>query len=109
MPSKVGVLESMTFSHTPEEAMSVGLGKACVPWKNWFCSREIEFFIEIQAEWEVYIHLHDSVFIHQPNQQPSDSVAQDTLTTSPPEPPAPWRVPEAQREHPCEFWEGIHL
>ena len=28
-PSKVGVLES-TFSHTPEEAMSVGLVKACV-------------------------------------------------------------------------------
>ena len=29
-PSKVGVLESITFSHTPEEAMSVGLVKACV-------------------------------------------------------------------------------
>ena len=29
-PSKVGVLESITFSHTPEEAMSVGLAKACV-------------------------------------------------------------------------------
>ena len=28
--SKVYVLESMTFSHTPEEAMSVGLVKACV-------------------------------------------------------------------------------
>ena len=28
--SKVGVLESITFSHTPEEAMSVGLAKACV-------------------------------------------------------------------------------
>ena len=42
-PSKVGVLERWTFSHTPEEAMSVGLAKACVPRKNWFCSREIEF------------------------------------------------------------------
>ena len=30
-PSKVGVLESITFSHTPDEAMSVGLAKACVP------------------------------------------------------------------------------
>ena len=30
-PSKVDVLESITFSHTPEEAMSVGLVKACVP------------------------------------------------------------------------------
>ena len=29
-PSKVGVMESITFSHTPEEAMSVGLVKACV-------------------------------------------------------------------------------
>ena len=28
--SKVCVLESITFSHTPEEAMSVGLVKACV-------------------------------------------------------------------------------
>ena len=45
-PSKVGVLESITFSHTPKEAMSVGLVKACVLRKNWFCSREIEFFIE---------------------------------------------------------------
>ena len=30
-PSKMDVLESITFSHTPEEAMSVGLVKACVP------------------------------------------------------------------------------
>ena len=29
-PSKVGVLESIIFSHSPEEAMSVGLAKACV-------------------------------------------------------------------------------
>ena len=29
-PSKVGVLESIIFSHTPDEAMSVGLAKACV-------------------------------------------------------------------------------
>ena len=29
-PSKVGVLERMIFSHTPEEAMSVGLVKAGV-------------------------------------------------------------------------------
>ena len=42
-PSKVGVFERWIFSHTPEEAMSVGLAKACVPRKNWFCSREIEF------------------------------------------------------------------
>ena len=29
-PSKVGVLESIIFSHTPEEVMSFGLAKACV-------------------------------------------------------------------------------
>ena len=40
-PSKVGVLERWIFSHTPEEAMSVGLAKACVPRKKWFCWREI--------------------------------------------------------------------
>ena len=30
-PLKVGVMVSITFSHTPDEAMSVGLAKACVP------------------------------------------------------------------------------
>ena len=49
-PSKVGVLESVIFSHTPEEAMSVRLAKACVLRKNWFCSREIEFLIEDKTE-----------------------------------------------------------
>ena len=33
-PSKVAVLERRIFSHTPEEAMSVGLAKACVPRKK---------------------------------------------------------------------------
>ena len=33
-PSKVGVLERIIFSHTLQEAMSVGLAKACVPRKN---------------------------------------------------------------------------
>ena len=28
-PSKVGVLERRIFSHTPEEAISAGLAKAC--------------------------------------------------------------------------------
>ena len=42
-PSEVGVLASIIFSHTPEEAMSGGLAKACVPSKNQFFSREIEF------------------------------------------------------------------
>ena len=56
-PLKVGVLVRMIFSHTPEEAMSGGLAKACVPSKNSFCSREIAFPNEDQTEWEVYIHL----------------------------------------------------
>ena len=29
-PIKVGVLERIIFSHTPDEAMLVGLAKACV-------------------------------------------------------------------------------
>ena len=32
--SKVGVLVSIIFSHTPEESMSGGLAKSCVPIKN---------------------------------------------------------------------------
>ena len=32
--SKVGVLVRIIFSHAPEEAMSGGLAKACVPSKN---------------------------------------------------------------------------
>ena len=30
-PSKIGVLQSKTFSHTPDEAMFDGLAKACDP------------------------------------------------------------------------------
>ena len=29
-PSKPGVLQGKTFSHTPDEVRSVGLAKACV-------------------------------------------------------------------------------
>ena len=39
-PSKVGVLEIRIFSHTPEEAMSVGLAKACVPRKKIYSVQE---------------------------------------------------------------------
>ena len=42
-PSKVGVLQTKTFFHTPDEAKSVGLAKACVLSKNLFCYREISF------------------------------------------------------------------
>ena len=44
---KCGCLGKYNISHTPEEAMSVGLVKACVLWRNWFCSREIEFFLKM--------------------------------------------------------------
>ena len=36
-PAKVGVMVRKTFSHTPDEAMSGGLAKACDPGKNLFC------------------------------------------------------------------------
>ena len=41
-PTKVGGLVSIIFSHTPDEAMSVGLVKASIPGKYLFCNREIE-------------------------------------------------------------------
>ena len=51
------VLQRIIFSHTPDEAMSGGLAKACVPGKKCSVPEKIEFFIENQTEWEVYIHL----------------------------------------------------
>ena len=39
-PSKVGVLVRKTFSLTLDEAMSVGLAKACALRKKLFCYRE---------------------------------------------------------------------
>ena len=44
--SKVGVLQSITFSHTPDEAMSAGLAKACVPWKIYSVIEKLSFIIE---------------------------------------------------------------
>ena len=55
-PSKVGVLQSKTFWHTPDEARSVGLAKACVLSKNLFCYREISFNIINQTERETYMY-----------------------------------------------------
>ena len=42
-PSKVDVLQSVTFSHIPDEARLVVLAKPCVPSKKLFCYREISF------------------------------------------------------------------
>ena len=39
-PTKVGVMVRITFSLTPDEAMSVGLAKACALRKDLFCYRE---------------------------------------------------------------------
>ena len=44
-PLKLGVLQRKTFFHTPDEARSVGLAKACVLSKNLFYYREISFKI----------------------------------------------------------------
>ena len=56
-PSNVGVLQRIIFSHMPDEAMSDVLAKACVPGKKCSVPEKIEFLIEYQTEWEVYIHL----------------------------------------------------
>ena len=53
----MGVLYRIIFSHTPDEAMSGGLAKACVPGKNCSVPEKIEFLIEYQTEVEVYMHL----------------------------------------------------
>ena len=38
----MGVLHRMIFSHTPDEARSGGLAKACVPEKNYSVPEKIE-------------------------------------------------------------------
>ena len=53
-PSKPGVLPRNTFFHTPGEARSVGLAKACVFPKIYFY-REIRFKNIIKTEWEIYM------------------------------------------------------
>ena len=45
----MGVLLRIIFSHTPDEAMSGGLAKACVPGKNCSVPEKIEFLIEYQT------------------------------------------------------------
>ena len=54
-PLKVGVLQSIRFSHTPDEARSVGLEKLVFLPKN-YSAIEISFNIINQTEWETYIH-----------------------------------------------------
>ena len=49
-PSNVGVLYRIIFSHTPDEAMSGGLAKACVPGKKYSVPEKIEFLNEYQTE-----------------------------------------------------------
>ena len=44
-PSTMGVFGSITFSHTPEEAMSGGLAKACVPTKINPVEEKLSFLI----------------------------------------------------------------
>ena len=44
-PSKVGVLQSKTFSNTPDEALFDGLAKACEPWKYYSVIEKLSFDI----------------------------------------------------------------
>ena len=44
------ILAILIVSHTPDEARSVGLVKACVLSKNLFCYREISFYIIKETE-----------------------------------------------------------
>ena len=45
--STTGVFGGITFSHTPEEAMSDGLAKACVPTKISPVQEKLSFLISI--------------------------------------------------------------
>ena len=44
----MGVLHRIVFSHTPDEARSGGLAKACVPGKNYSVLEKIEFLMNIK-------------------------------------------------------------
>ena len=46
----MGVLHRIIFSHTPDEARSGGLAKACVPGKNYSVPEKIELLNEYQTE-----------------------------------------------------------
>ena len=49
-PPKPGVLTGKTFSHTPDEARSVGLAKACVLQKIYSVLEKISYKYIIQTE-----------------------------------------------------------
>ena len=49
-PSKLGVVARKTFSHTPDEAMSDGLAKACGLENMYSVAENISYFIENQTE-----------------------------------------------------------
>ena len=55
-PSKVGVLQSITFSNIQDETRLVLLAKLCVPSKNLFCHGEISLNNICYTEWETYIN-----------------------------------------------------
>ena len=60
-PSKPGVLVRKTFSHTPDEARSVGLAKACVFQNIYSVIEKISSKYIIQTEWET--HMPSEAFI----------------------------------------------
>ena len=47
--------EEKTFSHTPDEARSVGLVKACVSYKIYSVIEKINWKFTNQTEWETYM------------------------------------------------------
>ena len=49
-PSKPGVLVGKSFSHTPDDARSVGLAKACVLQKIYSVLEKISYKYIIQTE-----------------------------------------------------------
>ena len=55
-PSKVGVLQSITFYNIPNEARSAVLANPCVHSKNLFCYREISINKISYTEWKTYIN-----------------------------------------------------
>ena len=54
-PSKVGVMARIIFSFTLDEAMSVGLTKACALRKIYSVTEKTKIWLNIQTEWETYM------------------------------------------------------
>ena len=56
----MGILHRIIFSHTPDEARSGGLAKACVPRKNYSVPEKLEYLIEILL---YFVYGHKCLFL----------------------------------------------